>query len=59
MLRLRKAVYGLVNAPLKWWDRLRKSLIQHGFASSSLDPCVFVFEQVEKFMECSVCMSTI
>ena len=22
VLRLRKAVYGLVNAPKKWWDRL-------------------------------------
>ena len=24
VLRLRKAVYGLVNAPKKWWDRLKK-----------------------------------
>ena len=23
-LRMRKAVYGLVNAPKKWWDRLKK-----------------------------------
>ena len=33
VLRLRKAVYGLVNAPKKWWDRLKKSLIEHGFMS--------------------------
>ena len=33
-----KAMYGLVNAPEKWWARLRKSLIQHGFTSCSLDP---------------------
>ena len=39
VLRLRKAVYGLVNAPKKWWDRLKKSLIQHGFTSCALDPC--------------------
>ena len=26
MLRLPKAVYGLVNAPTKWWDRLTRSL---------------------------------
>ena len=26
VLRLRKAVYGLVNAPKKWWDKLKKSL---------------------------------
>ena len=25
MLRLRKAVCGLVNAPKKWWDRLKRS----------------------------------
>ena len=48
VLRLRKAVYGLVNAPKKWWDRLRKSLIQHGFTSCSLDPCVFVLRQSGK-----------
>ena len=42
VLRLRKAVYGLVNAPKKWWDRLKKSLIQHGFTSCALDPCAFV-----------------
>ena len=42
VLRLRKAVYGLVNAPKKWWDRLKKSLIQHEFTSCALDPCAFV-----------------
>ena len=45
VLRLRKAVYGLVNAPKQWWDRLRKSLIQHGFMSCALDPCVFVLRK--------------
>ena len=42
VLRLRKAVYGLVNAPKKWWDRLKTSLIEHGFTSCALDPCAFV-----------------
>ena len=45
VLRSRKAVYGLVTAPKKWWDRLEKSLIQHGFTSCSLDPCVFVLRK--------------
>ena len=45
VLRLRKAMYGLVNAPKKLWDRLRKSLIQHGFTSCSFDPCVFVLRK--------------
>ena len=48
VLRLRKAVCGLVNAPKKWWDRLRKSLIQHGFTSCSLDPSVFVLRKYGK-----------
>ena len=42
VLRLRQAVYGLVNGPEKWWDRLKKSLIEHGFTSCALDPCAFV-----------------
>ena len=33
MLRLCEAVYGLVNAPKKWWDRLQRSLLNHGFTS--------------------------
>ena len=40
VLRLRK--YGLVNAPKKWWDGLKKSLIEHGFTSCALDPCACV-----------------
>ena len=56
VLRLRKAVYGLVNAPKKWWDRLMTSLIKHGFTSCALDPCAFVLRKSGKSMECSVCM---
>ena len=48
VLGLRNAVNGLVNAPMKWWDRLKKSLIQHGFTSCSLDPCVFVLRKSGK-----------
>ena len=49
VLRLRKAVYGLVDAPNKWWDRLKKSLIEHGFTSCALDPCAFVLRKSGKF----------
>ena len=42
VLRLRKAVYGLVNAPKKLWDRLKNSPIEHGLTSCALDPCAFV-----------------
>ena len=48
VLWLRKAVYGLVNAPKKWWDRLKTSLIRHGFTSCALGPCAFVLRKSGK-----------
>ena len=45
LLLLRRAVYGLVNAPKKWWDRLKTSLIKRGFTSCALDPCAFVLQK--------------
>ena len=50
MLSLRKAVYGLVNAPKKWWDRLKRSLQNHGFSSCALDPCAFVTGHVDDLL---------
>ena len=35
----------MVNAPKKWWDRLQKSLIEHGFTSCAVDPCAFVLRR--------------
>ena len=51
VLLLRKAVYGLVNAPMKWWDKLKKSLIEHGFTRCALDPCALVLRMSGKIME--------
>ena len=48
VLRLRKAVCGLVNAPKKWWDRLKKSLVEHGFTSCALGTCAFVLRMSGK-----------
>ena len=45
VLRLRKAVHGLVNAPKKWWDRQKTSLIKHGFTCCALDSCAFVLQK--------------
>ena len=42
VLRLRKAVYGLVNAPLRWHQRLSRALRQAGFVSLQMDPCVWI-----------------
>ena len=49
VLRLRNVVYGLVNAPKKWWDSFKKSLIENGFTSCALDPCAFVLRMGGKF----------
>ena len=32
----------------KWWDRLKKSLIKHGFISCAPDPCAFVLQKSGK-----------
>ncbi|MBW0560427.1 hypothetical protein O181_100142, partial [Austropuccinia psidii MF-1] len=41
-LRLRKAIYGLKQAPLAWYDRLKTWLVAVGFSSCISDPCVFL-----------------
>ncbi|MBW0465071.1 hypothetical protein O181_004786 [Austropuccinia psidii MF-1] len=40
-LRLNKAIYGLKQAPLDWYQCLRDWLVKKGFTSCALDPCVF------------------
>ena len=37
-----------MNAPKKWWDRLKTSLIKHGFTSCALDPFAFVLQKSGK-----------
>ncbi|MBW0487019.1 hypothetical protein O181_026734 [Austropuccinia psidii MF-1] len=40
-LRLKKAMYGLRQAPLAWYKCLKGWLCSTGFKSCTLDPCVF------------------
>ncbi|MBW0554274.1 hypothetical protein O181_093989 [Austropuccinia psidii MF-1] len=40
-LHLQKAIYGLKQAPLAWYDRLKSWLAASRFAACVLDPCVF------------------
>ena len=42
VLRLRKAVYGLINVPPRWHQKLSRSLRQAGFVSLPMDPCVWI-----------------
>ena len=41
-LRLRKAVYGLINAPLRWHLRLSRALKEAGFIPLLMDECVWI-----------------
>ncbi|MBW0511644.1 hypothetical protein O181_051359 [Austropuccinia psidii MF-1] len=40
-LRLNKAIYGLKQAPLAWYQRLKDWIVKVGFVPCILDPCVF------------------
>ncbi|MBW0579769.1 hypothetical protein O181_119484 [Austropuccinia psidii MF-1] len=40
-LCLNKAIYGLKQAPLAWYERLKNWLTKVGFIACLLDPCVF------------------
>ncbi|MBW0536422.1 hypothetical protein O181_076137 [Austropuccinia psidii MF-1] len=40
-LHLKKAIYGLKQAPLAWYQRLREWILKIGFSLCIIDPCVF------------------
>ena len=41
LLKVEKAIYGLIDAPREWYDKLRKSLESIGFQKSKLDSCLY------------------
>lgn len=41
LFRIRKAIYGLLNAPRKWVEKLWKELRNDGWVQSVLEPCVW------------------
>ena len=43
--RLVRALYGLKQAPRIWEEQLRSSLLGMGFASSHVDPCLYVLRK--------------
>lgn len=40
--RLNKAIYGLKHAPMAWFERLTRTLIQFGFKASRCDPSLLI-----------------
>jgi hypothetical protein len=39
--RLKKALYGCVQASKLWYERLRRFLLKQGYVCSEVDPCLF------------------
>ncbi|MBW0584321.1 hypothetical protein O181_124036 [Austropuccinia psidii MF-1] len=46
-LKLKKAIYGLKQAPLAWYNCLKYWLQSVGFSACKLDPCVFYQKEPE------------
>mmetsp|Transcript_7689 Transcript_7689/g.18846 ORF Transcript_7689/g.18846 Transcript_7689/m.18846 type:complete len:91 (+) Transcript_7689:3482-3754(+) len=44
-IRLKKALYGLKEAPRAWNDTLHKHLTEHGFRRSKVDPCLYFHDE--------------
>ena len=42
VLKLNKSLYDLKQAPLLWFEKLKKSLLDRGFSQSKQDPCLFL-----------------
>ncbi|GJV62638.1 retrovirus-related pol polyprotein from transposon TNT 1-94 [Tanacetum coccineum] len=48
--RLRKALYGLKNAPRAWYDELSNLLMSKGFTKGSIDPTLFTIRYREDIL---------
>ena len=42
LFRLKKAVYGLLNAPKRWFEKLSRTLCDLGWVQHQLDKCMFL-----------------
>lgn len=42
-LKMRKAAYGLVQAPLQWYHTIHESLVELGYSRLQVEPCCWIF----------------
>ena len=53
-IRLLKAVYGLVNAPRRWYHRVATDLRNMKGEESVMEPCLWTFRDEKRCHSCSV-----
>jgi len=46
ILKLKKSLYGLKQASLNWFEKLKQGLMDQGFTSSEIDPCLYLKENI-------------
>nr|GEU53070.1 hypothetical protein [Tanacetum cinerariifolium] len=48
--RLKKALYGFIQAPRAWYDELSNFLVSKGFSKGSIDPTLFITKHEEDIL---------
>ena len=59
VLKLKESIYGLKQASLNWFEKLKQGLMDRGFTPSEIDPCQYLKESmvlltrgcIDKFLE--------
>jgi hypothetical protein len=59
VLKLKESIYGLKQASLNWFEKLKQGLMDRGFTPSEIDPCLYLKESmvlltrgcIDKFLE--------
>ncbi len=46
ILKLKKSLYGLKQASLNWFEKLKQGLKDQGFTPSEIDPCLYLKENM-------------
>ena len=56
VLKLNKSLYGQVDAPRMWYDKLRAGLETRGFTACKADPCLFNSKKVIRICYVDDCL---
>ena len=46
VLKFKKSLYGLKQASLNWFEKLKQGLMDRGFTPSEIDPCLYLKENM-------------